>query len=116
MARTNSERSALREWAGVVAALIAVVAFVNIGYALILIEVFTGLKVSPPEAWESGMISLSSAALGFLIGKQSTAGASAGQDPSDPSPMPMPFFEPQSPASGGCGAPGCPMNRSTPPT
>lgn len=111
MARTNFERSALREWAGVVAALIAVVAFVNIGYALILIEVLTGLKVSPPEAWASGMISLSSAALGFLIGKQSTAGDATNRAPDVAAALPL--FDSQ--PSGGCDVPECPANRSGPP-
>lgn len=95
--RRSRTPSALREWAGVIAALIAVVAFVNVGYTLILIQVSTGQTIEPPEAWSSGMISLSSAALGFLIGKQSTA----------ISDYPPPY-ESLPPSASGCSLPNCP--------
>jgi hypothetical protein len=102
---TNS--SALREWAGVIAALIAVFAFVNMGYVLVFIEVFTDKKISVNEAWSSGLISISSAALGFLIGKQSTATSdttiSSRPSPAPPDPFPLPSTQM------GCNMPGCPL-------
>lgn len=110
--RKRNSNSATREWAGVIAALIAVVAFINYGYVLILIEVFFDKKVSANEAWSSGLISLSSAALGFLIGKQTTAVPSSSDTTIS---APTPPAAPLSPVAITCNIPGCPYNKETPP-
>lgn len=101
--KKDTNGAALREWAGVIAALFAVTAFVNMGYTVILIEVFFDKKITVPEAWSSGLISLSSAALGFLIGKQSTASSETTISTPSMPPPPLP------PSPMGCNMPGCPL-------
>ncbi len=61
-----------REYAGTLVATIIVVSFIAIGFVQIGVVVFHGSSVSIPGDWMAAMLSLASAALGFLIGKQST--------------------------------------------
>lgn len=59
----------LREGAGITAAFITVMAFIVVGFAQMLAIVLWGLDVKAPDAWFSGLLSLSSACMGYLIGK-----------------------------------------------
>jgi hypothetical protein len=61
-----------REYAGVLTAFIVVMAFVAIGFVTMAITLFSGKSVPVPGDWMAAMLSLASAAIGFLIGKQST--------------------------------------------
>lgn len=61
-----------REYAGALIAFIIVIAFVSIGFVQLAIVVFHGTSVPAPQDWMAAMLSLASAALGFLIGKQTT--------------------------------------------
>lgn len=61
-----------KEYAGVLTAFIVVIAYVSIGFLAMSAEVFLGIKVVPPGDWSSALLSLSSAAMGYLIGKQMT--------------------------------------------
>jgi len=71
--RTKNTRHApathFREYAGVLTAFLTVIAFVLIGFAQMLAELFLGSKITAPPDWMAAMLSLASAALGFLIGK-----------------------------------------------
>lgn len=71
MASDHSPAS-FREYAGVLAAFIVVMAFVAIGFLQMAANVLLEKVVSIPESWMAAMLSLASAAIGFLIGKQSS--------------------------------------------
>lgn len=58
-----------REWAGVFIASVVVIAYVGIGFASVLVFLFTGTEIKFPDDWKSAMLSLASAAMGYLIGK-----------------------------------------------
>ena len=69
-----------RENAGVLVAAIVVMAFVGIGFLQMLSEAIFGVPMTAPGDWMAAMLSLASAALGYLIGKQTTQnGANPGQ-------------------------------------
>lgn len=59
-----------RESAGVLTAFLVVLAYVGIGFVQTAAVVFLGQAVQMPPDWMAAMLSLASAALGFLIGKQ----------------------------------------------
>lgn len=58
-----------REYAGVLVAFLVVIAFVVIGYAQMSANIFLGIDIDAPSDWMAAMLSLASAALGYLIGK-----------------------------------------------
>ncbi|UPT53275.1 hypothetical protein [Synechococcus phage Ssp-JY38] len=58
-----------REGLGITAAFITVMAFILVGFAQMTAVVLWGLTVAAPDAWFSGLLSLSSACMGYLIGK-----------------------------------------------
>lgn len=70
-----------REWAGVLCAFIVVMAFTSLGFVQMFIQVTTGAIIVSPADWNAAMLSLASAALGYLIGK--TAGVIPGPDVAD---------------------------------
>jgi len=65
-----------REYAGVLTAFIVVVSYVGIGFSTMAAQLIFGVEVSLPEDWRSAMLSLASAALGYLIGKKIEASGS----------------------------------------
>lgn len=62
-----------RDTAAAFTAFLVVIAFIAIGFLTMGTEVITGLKVTAPGDWLAAMLSLASAALGYLIGKQPDA-------------------------------------------
>lgn len=62
-----------REYAGVLIASIVVISYIAIGFSAMFSQIVFGVEVKQPEDWRSAMLSLASAALGYLIGKQVTA-------------------------------------------
>ena len=71
----DSKGSAPKELAGVLVASIIVIAYIAIGFVSIAATMFFAIEVKPPIEWSSAMLSLASAALGFLIGKSSPVGS-----------------------------------------
>lgn len=67
---TRSDAKPAREYAGVLTAFIVVIAYVGIGFSTMMAQLIFGVEVSLPEDWRSAMLSLASAALGYLIGKK----------------------------------------------
>lgn len=65
-----SDKPHFKEYAGVMTAFLVVLAYVGIGFVQTAVTVTTGTSVSLPGDWMAAMLSLSSAALGYLIGKQ----------------------------------------------
>lgn len=61
-----------REYAGTLTAVVIVIAFIGIGFVQVGVVVWRGTPVTVPGDWMAAMLSLASAALGYLIGKQST--------------------------------------------
>jgi hypothetical protein len=61
-----------REYAGVMTAFLVVIAYVGIGFVQVAAVLTHGSSVELPGDWMAAMLSLASAALGFLIGKQSS--------------------------------------------
>lgn len=61
-----------REWAGVLCAFIVVMSYVAIGFVQVFVQITTGTPATIPGDWGAAMLSLASAALGYLIGKQTT--------------------------------------------
>lgn len=59
-----------REYAGVLVAMICVLAYIGVGFTQVGLHAFFGLRIPFEDSWASAMLSLSSAALGYLIGKQ----------------------------------------------
>lgn len=66
------DTSAFREKAGVIVAAVIIIAFIAVGFVQVAASWFTGRPISVPGDWMAAMLSLASAALGFLIGKQSS--------------------------------------------
>jgi hypothetical protein len=62
-----------REYAGVMTAFFVVMAYVGIGFVQVAAVLTHGSAVELPGDWMAAMLSLASAALGFLIGKQSNS-------------------------------------------
>lgn len=60
-----------RETSGILIAAICVLSFIGIGFAQVAVFVLTGKMISFPPDWQAAMLSISSAALGFLLGNQS---------------------------------------------
>lgn len=58
-----------KEVAGVLIASIIVLAYIGIGFISVITQSFLGVEAKFPPDWSSAMLSLASAALGFLIGK-----------------------------------------------
>lgn len=58
-----------REYAGVLTAFLVVMSYVGIGYATSIYQGLFGTPLQLPDDWSAAMLSLSSAALGYLIGK-----------------------------------------------
>jgi hypothetical protein len=69
----KTESAKFREFAGVLTAFLVVLSYVGIGYATALVQAIFGVSLALPDDWRSAMLSLASAALGYLIGKQLTA-------------------------------------------
>lgn len=65
-----AEKPALKDAAGVAMAFIVVLSYVGIGFVQTAAAVLLGVEVKMPPDWMAAMLSLASAALGFLIGKQ----------------------------------------------
>lgn len=65
-----------KETAAAFTAFLVVLAFVAIGFLVMGAEALAGIKISAPGDWLAAMLSLASAALGFLIGKQADPGYS----------------------------------------
>lgn len=61
-----------KEYAGVLTAFLVVLSYVGIGFVQTAVVVTTGGDVKLPPDWMAAMLSLASAALGYLIGKQPT--------------------------------------------
>jgi len=91
-----------KEWAGVFIACIVVAAYIGIGFVTVVATVLFGVDGKFPPDWSSAMLSLASAALGFLIGKQGTGTGIITQSPvvenvenvnvaSTPKPVTMPL-------------------------
>lgn len=68
--------STYRERAGVHAALLIILAYILIGPIEALGSAWIGVKVVFGEGWSAAMNALAAAAVGFLIGKQTTNGPS----------------------------------------
>lgn len=64
------EPVAFKEGAGVLCAFIVVLSYVAMGFVQIAVEATLGVKVTVPGDWGAAMLSLASAALGFLVGKR----------------------------------------------
>lgn len=62
-----------REYAGTLTAFIICISYIAIGFVQIAVSVFHGASITIPGDWMSAMLSLASAALGYLIGKQTAA-------------------------------------------
>jgi len=73
--KTDKESAKFREFAGVLTAFLVVLSYVGIGYATAIVQAIFGISLALPDDWRSAMLSLASAALGYLIGKQLTAEA-----------------------------------------
>lgn len=72
-----------KENAGSFASLALVFAFAGIGYFKMLVDLYSGAKMDIPGDWMAAMLSLSSAGLGYLIGRHSTAKTGYSQDEYD---------------------------------
>jgi hypothetical protein len=69
---TPASKSQFREYAGVLLAFIIVIGFMMIGFLIMLSSIWMDKAVEAPPDWSAAMLSLASAGLGFLIGKQTT--------------------------------------------
>lgn len=74
-----------KETAAAFTAFLVVLAFVSIGFITMGVEAVLGVKIVAPGDWLAAMLSLASAGLGFLIGKQADPGYS---------PLSTPTFDP----------------------
>lgn len=85
--RKKLQRNGFKEVAGVLCAFLVVMAFVLIGFSQMATTIMLGTTISAPSDWMAAMLSLASAALGFLIGKnvqqeqESANGDLAASDP-----------------------------------
>lgn len=97
----------VKEGVGVLVAAVVVFAYIGIGFVQVGTLVTMGSEVKMPPDWMAAMLSLASAALGFLIGKQSapTLPASAVLPPWGTAPAPGSETAAQAPlpAAGGAG-------------
>lgn len=59
-----------REYAGAMVAVMIVLSYVVSGFVIVICGVLLGVDVKFPGDWNAAMLSLSSASLGYLIGKQ----------------------------------------------
>lgn len=59
-----------REKAGTIIAAVIILSYIAVGFVQMASVMFIGIEVGVPDSWSSSMLSLASAALGFLIGKQ----------------------------------------------
>ena len=66
----NDNKLHFREYAGVLTAFLVVISYVGIGFVQTAVVVTTATPLEMPKDWMAAMLSLASAALGFLIGKQ----------------------------------------------
>lgn len=64
-----------RERVGVYIAAFIVIAYVGVGPAHLFMVLFRGAGITFPSDWTASMLSLASAAFGYLVGKQTTGGA-----------------------------------------
>jgi hypothetical protein len=78
-----------RERVGVLVAAFIVIAFIAIGFVHVTTYIVTGTKIDFPPDWNAAMLSLASAALGFLIGKQTTSSSTPVTVTTDPSSAPL---------------------------
>lgn len=101
---TISAPAKFRDVAGALIAFSVVMAYVAVGFAIILVKVVSGVDVAPQEAWMAGLSSLASAGLGYLIGRNDMP------TPAPPTPPPLPYV------ASGCNNPACPINGSNGPT
>lgn len=62
-----------RDAAGIFAAFLIVAAFVASGPIETFLTATTGVQIALPEWWRVAMVSLASAAFGYLIGKRMTS-------------------------------------------
>lgn len=91
-------RNRFKENAGVATAMLVVGAFVGIGYSKIVEALVTGRGIEVPDDWMAAMLSLASAAIGYLFGRgrssspvgytQSEYDAALATPPPDRSPAP----------------------------
>lgn len=65
--------SKFKENAGVATAMIVVLSFVGIGYLKMAESILLSKVVETPDDWSAAMLSLASAALGYLIGRRSSS-------------------------------------------
>lgn len=65
-----ADRLHFREYAGVLTAFVVVLSYVGIGFVQTAVVVGASQSLEMPKDWMAAMLSLASAALGFLIGKQ----------------------------------------------
>lgn len=67
----------IRERVGVLVAALAVICFIISGPAAMIATILQDKPMGFPDDWKSAMLSLASAAFGYLVGKQSTGSSSA---------------------------------------
>jgi hypothetical protein len=82
-----------REYAGILIAFVVVASFIGIGFTGMLTQVLLDKVIEIPPDWMAAMLSLASAALGFLIGANSNKKDAVVETPPAP------------PISGGCNFP-----------
>lgn len=70
----NKNTAPFREYAGALVAVLIVLSYVVSGFVIVLCGVLLGVDVKFPGDWNAAMLSLSSASLGYLIGKQVDTG------------------------------------------
>ena len=75
--------STYRERAGVHAALLIILAYILIGPTEAIGSAWLGAKVVFGEGWSAAMNALAAAAVGFLIGKQTTNGPTVTASPGE---------------------------------
>lgn len=75
-----TKAAAFRAVAGALTAFMVVMMYSAIGFVLMIIKVVTGIDIQSDPAWTTGMSTLASAALGYLIGHQVGA---AGRTPTE---------------------------------
>lgn len=101
-----AERPALKDAAGVAMAFIVVLSYVGIGFVQTAAAVLLGVEVKMPPDWMAAMLSLASAALGFLIGKQA--------GPQLPTNAVLPMGPPYTPADNASALPSAPAPANVP--
>lgn len=102
MIRARNRLVTFKDIAGSLVAFVVVVSYAAIGFAAMGAKVLLNVEVTPPEVWTSGLSSLASAALGYLIGRNDV--------PATPTYVPPAL----PPSASACNMPGCPMNTDGP--